>query len=121
MNTLEERLERNGYNKRLAENERDGQLVETLKRDAALSRRELPPDLQKLDEAVRNEAAALAAEYASTVKLVDARNDLEFALLEIQDAAEATADELEKTDPAEAARIRALFTLDQNRDPDDPK
>ena len=85
MNTLEERLERDGYTARINANERDKRLVENAKRECEFSGTELPPHMREFEEAVRNEEASLAAEYESTVRLVDSRNDLEFALLEMQE------------------------------------
>ncbi|MFZ1701378.1 MAG: hypothetical protein WAU71_11185, partial [Pyrinomonadaceae bacterium] len=88
MNTLEERLERAGYNKRLADNERDQRLIASQKLECELRGVQPTQSIYDFEKAVRDEATALAAEYDSTVKLVDSRNDLEFALLEIQDAVE---------------------------------
>lgn len=118
MNTLEERLERSGYYKRLKDNERDRGLVDTAKRDLAFSGGGLPAEMLEFQQAVIDETTALAAEYESTVKVVDARNDLEFALLQIHNAAEIAADDLEQANPKKAAELRALF--DQVQD-DDPK
>ena len=109
MNTLEERLERNGYTARINANERDKRLVENAKRECEFSGTELPPHMREFEAAVRNEEASLAAEYESTVRLVDSRNDLEFALLEMQETLELAAEDCEKTDPERAATIRSLF------------
>jgi len=111
MNTLEERLERSGYNKSLADNERDMRLVENVRREMELTGQELTPEMLEFEQAVIDEKAALDAEYAATVKLVDSRNDLEFALLEIQAHVELAADKLEQTNPEEAERIRSVFNI----------
>ena len=107
MNTLEERLESGGYNERLADNERDMRLCENARREFELSGREMAPEMLKFEKAVIDETAALAAEYEATVNLVDSRNDLEFALLQIQATLERSADELEETDPEQAAAVRS--------------
>ncbi|MEQ1604860.1 MAG: hypothetical protein ABL999_08325 [Pyrinomonadaceae bacterium] len=109
MNTLEERLERSRYAQRLADNERDMRLVENARREFELSGREMSPEMLKFEKAVVNEAAALAAEYESTVKLVDIRNDLEFELLQMQERIELATEELEETDPEKSAKIRSIF------------
>ncbi|MBK6751803.1 MAG: hypothetical protein IPG67_17895 [Acidobacteria bacterium] len=109
MNTLEERLERSGYTKRLADNERDMRLVENARREFELSGNALPPEMLEFEKAVIDEAAALAAEYESTVRIVDTRNDLEFALLQTQEQLELAAEQLERTDPEQAAKIRSVF------------
>ncbi len=107
MNTLEERLERGGYVKRLADNERDMRLCENLRREFQLSGHKLTPEMLDFEQAVIDEKAALDAEYESTVRVVDSRNDLEFALLQIQGQLELAADDLEETDPEQAAKIRS--------------
>ena len=109
MNTLEERLERSGYTKRLKEQEQDKKLVESIRREHKLSGRKLPASFHKFEESVRQCDAALAKEYEATAKLVDSRNDLEFALLEIQETVELAAEECEETDPERAAKMRSLF------------
>ncbi|MGB5013378.1 MAG: hypothetical protein WBO68_05050 [Pyrinomonadaceae bacterium] len=109
MNTLEERLERSGYTKRLADNERDMRLVENARREFELSGNALPPEMLEFEKAVIDEAAALAAEYESTVRIVDTRNDLEFALLQTQEQLELAAEQVEETDPEQAAKIRSVF------------
>ncbi len=109
MNTLEERLERSGYAEQLAENERDLRLCENVRRDCEMAGRELTPEQLKFEQAVIEAAAALAAVYESTVKLVDSRNDLEFYLLQTQEELEIAAEECEETDPEQAANIRSLF------------
>lgn len=109
MNTLEARLERSGYAKRLADNERDMRLVENVKLEFELSGNELSPELLDFEQAVINEAAALAAEYESTVRVVDSRNNLELELLQMQERLELAAEQVEETDPERAAKIRAVF------------
>ena len=99
MNTLEERLERDGYTERLADNERDMRLCENVRRECELGGREMSPEMLRFEQAVIKVAASLAAEYDSTVKLVDARTDLEFELLQMQERVELAAEEIEKTDP----------------------
>ena len=109
MNTLEERLKSSGYAERLAENERDVRLVENARREFELSGREMAPEMLEFEKAVISEKAALAAEYEATVNLVDTRNDLEFALLQTQEQLELAAEQLEETDPDQAAKIRSVF------------
>lgn len=109
MNTLEERLERSGYYKSLADNERDMRLCENTRREYELTGRELTPEMLKFEQAVTDEKAALDAEYESTVKVVDSRNDLEFALLQTQEQLELAAEQIEETDPEQASKIRSVF------------
>ena len=109
MNTLEERLERNGYTRRLADNERDKRLCENVRRGCEMTGLELTPEQLEFEQAVMEEAASLAAEYEATVKLVDSRNDLEFFLLQTQEEMEIAAEECEETDPEKAAKIRSVF------------
>ena len=109
MNTLEERLNRSGYAERLAENERDVRLCENARREFELSGREMALEMIDFERAVLDEKAAPAAEYEATVNLVDTRNDLEFVLLQTQEELELAAEQLDKTDPDEAAKIRSVF------------
>ena len=109
MNTLEERLERSGYTKRLADNERDMRLCENARREFELSGSELSPEMLEFEKAVIDEAAGLAVEYEATVKLVDSRTDLEFELLQMQEQLELAAEQVEETDPEQASKIRSVF------------
>ena len=109
MNTLEERLERSSYNKRLADNERDMRLCENARLEFGLSGNALTPEMLEFEQAVIDEKAALDAEYESTIKLVDSRNDLEFALLQTQEQLELAAEQVEETNPDQAAKIRSVF------------
>lgn len=109
MNTLQERLDRNGYTAGMKELEGDKRLIETVKRDYQLRGAELPEEIRDFEESVRNVEAARAGEYESTVAVVDSRNDLEFLVLEMAERLELAAEECEKTDPEKAAKIRSLF------------
>ena len=109
MNTLEERLERSGYNKRLADNERDMRLCESVRLEFGLSGTALTPEMLEFEQAVIDEKVALDAEYESTVRIVDSRNDLEFALLQTQEQLELAAEQVEETNPDQAAKIRSVF------------
>ena len=130
MNTLEERLERSGYTKRLKEQEQDKKLVESIRRDHKLSGRKLPASFYKFEEEVIKYDAALAAEYERTAARVDSRNDLEFTLLELQEQLEIAAEECEATDPERAAKMRSIFpnalektagrSQDDRNEPDQP-
>ena len=114
MNTLEERLKKSEYYERLRENERDKELIASMKRELELSGQEMPPELRKFEESVRNVDAALAAEYEATVAVVDARNDLEFTLLDIFQRLEDAAEECEETDPEKAEQIRSIMRGEQS-------
>ena len=109
MNKLNERLEKCGYSKRLADNERDVRLVENMRRNLVLSGSELSREMLASKKAVKDETAGLAVDYEATVRVADTRNDLEFALLQTQEQVELAAEQLEETNPEQAPKIRSGF------------
>ena len=81
--------------------------LETMTRPEKLP--QLFGDLFALEEWIKNTEAALAVEHAAVVKYVDANNDAELQMLQIEEMAELVAEELDKSNPAMAQRARAIM------------